>query len=239
MEEEESSLFLGQVKARNNFKKCRIDFYGTWQHFSMHHWKNEALWQPYQSYSFKFHSCDIISDITCNRSSSSSMGAEASPTGRLEVVHTSKQILPADSLERGFASIIWLLPTICYLCSSKLLVFQCLQLFPYLPFLVEFLLCNAPSRDSVTVIKTWSLHPCCARAQGNYEPARDNIILAVYLWYRPLNSHYLVVRLKILSVISRSHYRATKSQKHLKISSKISRFLSTATNHIFTLYAQF
>ena len=43
---------------------------------------------------------------------------------------------------------------------------------------------------------------------------------------RPLNSHYLVVRLKILSIISRSHYRATKSHYYTKISSKISRFLS-------------
>ena len=35
---------------------------------------------------------------------------------------------------------------------------------------------------------------------------------------RPLNSHYLVVRLKILSVISRSHYRATKSHYFTKTS---------------------
>ena len=53
------------------------------------------------------------------------------------------------------------------------------------------------------------------------------------LWFT-ICSHYLVVRLKILSIISGSHYRATKSQtisqKHLKISSKISRFLSTARN---------
>ena len=54
---------------------------------------------------------------------------------------------------------------------------------------------------------------------------------------RPLNSHCLVVRLKILSVISRSHYRATKSHYFTKTSQdfKQIRFLSTATNYFYKL----
>ena len=66
------------------------------------------------------------------------------------------------------------------------------------------------------------------------------VLSSVSVVYRPLNSHYLVVRLNILSIISRSHYRATKSHYFTKTSQDFKQNLTNShyklTTHTSNLF---